>query len=422
MMPGQGGARGRAAVTERKPGRGEGSAAKARHKVKADFEARYEELELLGEGGFGSVFAGFRISDELPMMNGEVNAVPLEVALTLKATGGPESTCSSAIISLLDWYDLDQELILVLERPVPCVDLSQYVRENGGSLQEHEAKVIMRQLVEAAMELHSKHVFHRDIKLENILVETGSDVPRVRVTDFSCGCFMRRGHYHLLSEWYMHKRYRARPTTVWQLGVVLYGMLDRHTSFDTLKFLHNKLSINSELSQPSVLKRWKLNWCDLWIDGSLCFYKTDSRRELEHRVSLKTGCVDVRSGLECGGVTPPESNPRENLIVVQLKDGSTVNLCANSEDESIAWKLTLLETRRNPVFTYDPYDDSYQAVPINGYHPGRVEWYSVEGIHQVIVQRDPFDGVAEQVALGLLAGMAAGAAMQSFLWMPIFFC
>lgn len=74
-------------------------------------------------------------------MNGEVNAVPLEVALTLKATGGPESTGSSAIISLLDWYDLDQELILVLERPVPCVDLSQYVKENGGSLQEHEAKV-----------------------------------------------------------------------------------------------------------------------------------------------------------------------------------------------------------------------------------------------------------------------------------------
>ncbi|XP_033982902.1 pleckstrin homology domain-containing family B member 1 isoform X1 [Trematomus bernacchii] len=87
--------------------------------------------------------------------------------------------------------------------------------------------------------------------------------------------------------------------------------------------------------QTSVLKRWKLNWCDLWIDGSLCFYKNESRRDLEHRVSLKTRCVDVRSGLECGGASPPESNPRENLIVVQLSNGSTVNLCANSEDESI---------------------------------------------------------------------------------------
>uniref|UniRef100_A0A3Q3N865 Pleckstrin homology domain containing B1 n=1 Tax=Labrus bergylta TaxID=56723 RepID=A0A3Q3N865_9LABR len=170
--------------------------------------------------------------------------------------------------------------------------------------------------------------------------------------------------------------------------------------------------------QASVLKRWKLNWCDLWIDGSLCFYKSESRRDLEHRVSLKTTCVDVRSGLECG-VNPPESNPKENRIGIQLRDGSNVNLCANSEDES-AWKMSLLETRRNPVFTYDPYDDSYQEVPINRYHtvyitPGA-------GTHQVIVQRDPFDGVMENLALGLLAGVAAGTAMRSFLWMPFFFC
>lgn len=45
----------------------------------------------------------------------------------------------------------------------------------------------------------------------------------------------------------------------------------------------------------------------------------------------------------------------------------------------------------------------------------------LEGTHQVVVQRDPFDGVAESVALGLLTGLAAGAAMRSFLWMPLFF-
>ncbi|KAF3840633.1 hypothetical protein F7725_006495 [Dissostichus mawsoni] len=74
------------------------------------------------------------------------------------------------------------------------------------------------------------------------------------------------------------------------------------------------------------MKRWKLNWCDLWIDGNLCFYKNESRRDLEHRVSLKT-CL-----------SPPESNPRENLIVVQLSNGST-------------------------VFQYDPYEDSYEVIP-----------------------------------------------------------
>ncbi|XP_071767462.1 pleckstrin homology domain-containing family B member 1 [Centroberyx gerrardi] len=174
--------------------------------------------------------------------------------------------------------------------------------------------------------------------------------------------------------------------------------------------------------QTSIFRRWKLNWCDVWIDGSLVFYKTDKRRDFEHRVGLKTTCIDVSSGLECGGVTPPESNPRENLIVIQLRDGSTVNLCANSEDEAIAWKLTLLETKRNPVFAYDPYDDSYQAVPINSYQTVYITPGVGPGTHHVVVQRDPFDGVAEQLALGMLAGLAAGAAMRSFLWMPFFFC
>ncbi|XP_035637313.1 pleckstrin homology domain-containing family B member 1 [Oncorhynchus keta] len=170
--------------------------------------------------------------------------------------------------------------------------------------------------------------------------------------------------------------------------------------------------------QTSILKRWKLNWCDLWIDGSLVFYKTDSRREFEHRVGLKTSCVSVKSGLESAGISPPENQPSENMVVVQLRDGSTVILCANSEDEALAWKLTILEARRNP-FPYDPYDDSYQSVPMDG---NTIYLTPGSGTHHILIQRDPYDGIGEQVALGLLAGMAVGAAMRSFLLMPLFFC
>lgn len=56
-------------------------------------------------------------------------------------------------------------------------------------------QVITKQLVDAIVEVHSKGVFHRDIKLDNILIETGSDVPRVRLIDFGCGTFLSEGRY-----------------------------------------------------------------------------------------------------------------------------------------------------------------------------------------------------------------------------------
>lgn len=70
------------------------------------------------------------------------NTLSVEVAILLKlAANTSGSAASSAPVSLLDWYDLEQELILVLERPVPCMDLFTYIWSEGGSLKEEEAKV-----------------------------------------------------------------------------------------------------------------------------------------------------------------------------------------------------------------------------------------------------------------------------------------
>lgn len=51
-------------------------------------------------------------------------------------------------------------------------------------------QIIIKQLVDSLIEIHSKEVFHRDIKTDNILIETASDVPCVRIIDFGCGTFL----------------------------------------------------------------------------------------------------------------------------------------------------------------------------------------------------------------------------------------
>lgn len=47
-------------------------------------------------------------------------------------------------------------------------------------------QIIIRQLVNALIGIHSGGVFHRDIKLENVLIETGSTTPRIWIIDFGC--------------------------------------------------------------------------------------------------------------------------------------------------------------------------------------------------------------------------------------------
>ncbi|CAL8379653.1 unnamed protein product [Arctogadus glacialis] len=224
----------------------------------ADFEALYEELERLGQGGFGSVFAGCRRQDRLPVaikhipmdmvvmtrvtLHGQLTDCPLEVSLMLRAAEDqPDPEGPGAVVLLLDWFQLDQELILVQERPDASVDLRAYMRSKGSKLQEQEAKMIVHQVVEGVQGLHSRGVLHRDIKPENLLVETGSDTPRVRIIDLGCGCLHNNEVYlefdgtdsHIPPEWYARGAYRADPMTVWQVGVLLYEMLTGHVPFQT---------------------------------------------------------------------------------------------------------------------------------------------------------------------------------------------
>ncbi|XP_068583447.1 serine/threonine-protein kinase pim-2-like [Cebidichthys violaceus] len=238
----------------------------------ADFETKYREIYKIGEGGFGAVMAGYRMKDlksvaikHIPnekvhyrevVQNGKVHEVLDEVALMVKLAGGAESPGASAAVSLIDCYDLEDDLILVMERPIPSKDLYNYRRTKGGHLQEEEAKNILTQMVDASIDMHTKGVFHRDIKLENILVETGCKVPRVRIIDFGCGCFVKKGHYYDFAgtfskappEWFMVGKYRAGPTTVWQLGTLLWDLLRQTPEFDTKKMLHQEMEINLNLS------------------------------------------------------------------------------------------------------------------------------------------------------------------------------
>ncbi|XP_056318767.1 aurora kinase-like [Danio aesculapii] len=231
----------------------------------------YNMGELLGEGGFGAVYTGVRANDGLPVaikfarkaegmeyiyVPGLPELVPLEIGLTLLANKGPSSP---NIIELLDWQELPDHYVMVLQRPSPCQSLFKLLESCGNIFEEMFARHVMQQVIEAAETCCRRGVLHRDIKLENLLINT--DTMDVTLIDFGCGNLFHETEYHSFSgtemycppEFFETGKYYARPATVFSLGVLLYtmvcGYMPDHTDLEKIQhWLWYLPSLSSECS------------------------------------------------------------------------------------------------------------------------------------------------------------------------------
>ncbi|KAG1936450.1 serine/threonine-protein kinase pim-3-like [Pimephales promelas] len=210
--------------------------------TKRSWEEEYTKGPLLGQGGFGSVYAGTRSSDGLPVaikyvfkdeeheeieVDGQ-GLLPLEVALMIMVNSAP--ACPN-VLQLLDWFDYPGHYVMILERPDPCQDLQKFCEENDGCLDESQTKKVLVQLINALKHCESRGVFHRDVKPQNLLISTDSH--ELKLLDFGCGHLLKDSEYKSFAgtlsytppEWFRSHSYRAGPATVWSLGVTLYNLL-----------------------------------------------------------------------------------------------------------------------------------------------------------------------------------------------------
>ncbi|XP_073766015.1 pim proto-oncogene, serine/threonine kinase, related 52 isoform X2 [Danio rerio] len=248
----------------------------SRRPAKRSRRDQYAKGPLLGRGGFGSVFAGIRRSDGLPVAIKYVSKeptdtrlkvdgqgrLPLEVALMTRVSSAP--VCPS-VLQLLDWFDHRRRYVLILERPAPCQDLQSFCEENG-CLDEPLAKKVLVQLIAALKHCESRRVLHRDVKPENLLISTDSH--DIKLLDFGCGDLMKDSAYRYFAgtpafappEWFRHHRYHASPLTVWSIGVTLYNILCDCFPFRGARRVTSK----SRLHFPRKLStecRQLIRWC-----------------------------------------------------------------------------------------------------------------------------------------------------------------
>jgi len=107
-----------------------------------------------------------------------------------------------------------------------------HVLTDIGRFEEYEAKPLFRQIVDALAYMHSRDFVHRDVKLENILVN--KERTQVRLIDFGFCTQCPKGKYltsfcgspsFVAPEILRRLPYDGRATDVWGLGIILFGML-----------------------------------------------------------------------------------------------------------------------------------------------------------------------------------------------------
>ncbi|XP_025098809.1 hormonally up-regulated neu tumor-associated kinase homolog A-like isoform X2 [Pomacea canaliculata] len=176
------------------------------------------------------------------------------------------------VVQLLEVLETEHSYYLVTER---CAggDLMEHIARHK-RLEEREVKKFIRQIVSAVDYLHRLGIIHRDLKIENLLLDHNSDI---KIIDFGLSNSIKvsstteglpRAQEYLVTqcgspayaapELLNHRKY-GLEVDVWSIGVNMYAMLTGSLPFTVnpfnIKTLYNKMVSGQMNAIPDTLSR-----------------------------------------------------------------------------------------------------------------------------------------------------------------------
>ena len=159
------------------------------------------------------------------------------------------------IVKLYEVIETDTQVIITMEY-INGKSLYNYIREHEEKrLNEEEAKRLFKQIVTGINFCHEKLIAHRDIKIENILLNENNDA---KIIDFGFSTVTSKGEKdklycgtlsYMAPEIFSRREYEGFPADIWALGVVLYAMLCGKFPFKGTK--------ETEIRQEIIQKKCK---------------------------------------------------------------------------------------------------------------------------------------------------------------------
>uniref|UniRef100_A0A8C7IAE1 non-specific serine/threonine protein kinase n=1 Tax=Oncorhynchus kisutch TaxID=8019 RepID=A0A8C7IAE1_ONCKI len=199
----------------------------------------YEIIRTLGKGNFAVVKlarhkvtktqVAIKIIDKTRLNPSNLEKIYREVQI-MKLLNHPH------IIKLYQVMETKDMLYIVTEY-AKNGEMFDYLTSNG-RMSEDEARKKFWQILMAVDYCHRHHIVHRDLKTENLLLDTNMNI---KLADFGFGNFYNSGEP--LSTWcgsppyaapevFEGKEYEGPQLDIWSLGVVLYVLVCGSLPFD----------------------------------------------------------------------------------------------------------------------------------------------------------------------------------------------
>lgn len=228
-----------------------------RHHHKHNLKHRYEFLETLGKGTYGKVKkakerSGRQVaikSIRKEKIKDEQDLVHIRREIEIMST-----LCHPHIITIYEVFENKDKIVIVMEY-ASRGDLYDYICDKR-NISEREARHFFRQIVSAVHYCHQNGIVHRDLKLENILLDGNGNV---KIADFGLSNLYRGDEYlqtfcgsplYASPEIVNGRPYRGPEVDTWSLGVLLYTMVHGTMPFDG----HNHKTLVQQISTGNYRK------------------------------------------------------------------------------------------------------------------------------------------------------------------------
>ncbi|XP_072399116.1 serine/threonine-protein kinase MARK2-like isoform X8 [Diabrotica undecimpunctata] len=211
---------------------------------------KYKLLKTIGKGNFAKVKlakhvptgkeVAIKIIDKTQLTPGSLQKLFREVRI-MKMLDHPN------IVKLFQVIETEKTLYLVMEY-ASGGEVFDYLVLHG-RMKEKEARAKFRQIVSAVQYCHQKRIIHRDLKAENLLLDSEMNI---KIADFGFSNEFTPGNKldtfcgsppYAAPELFQGKKYDGPEVDVWSLGVILYTLVSGSLPFDgsTLRELRERV-------------------------------------------------------------------------------------------------------------------------------------------------------------------------------------